>query len=123
MPTDLPQFFVPFLRLAFVSCVSWPMRSLLCRAAFDAFVAISFQRSSLPRTFLQSLEPNERSCGSVRGAISDGRPYRDLFYHQEKHFPLGRRVRTPVSREFGSRGSIASRRYRCSFPATCPGKM
>jgi hypothetical protein len=22
---------------------------------------------------------NERSCGSERGAISDGRPYRDLF--------------------------------------------
>jgi hypothetical protein len=22
---------------------------------------------------------NERSCGSVRGAISDDRPYRDLF--------------------------------------------
>jgi hypothetical protein len=33
---------------------------------------------------------NERSCGSVRGAISDGRPYRDLTPFQ---FPLTQRER------------------------------
>src|SRR5215472_488161 len=32
---------------------------------------------------------NERSCGSVRGAISDGRPYRHLINHEEKKFSCG----------------------------------
>jgi len=43
---------------------------------------------------------NERSCGSVRGAISDDRPYRDRWRHSRLWLNYSHTIRSGRARHF-----------------------
>ena len=58
---------------------------------------------------------NERSCGSARGAISNGRPYRDLIVPIERNIPALYLV-DPLVSESGTPSGL--RRERSPYEPT-----